>query len=201
MEGSFATNAKTRLPAGCAKVRLGEHSNGTSGCVQMQCRKGRITPTRRVLYFSMVLLIMLQLLKQFSQSTAYAISMWVMELMVLSLIAYEVIAAIWRHHIVKMRLKVLFRAMERGHKLLNSPPPPNSPQPQTESWHKSVDSWVEQTREVLRSYSSHAEASFMHDERAVTMGPPHTSAPLVFALLSSRVNNLRSIMEKPDVYF
>ena len=149
----------------------------------------------------MVLLITLHTLKQFSESTAYAISMWVMEFLVLALIAYEIGDAAWRQHIVKKRLKVLFQAMDKGHKLLESPPPPNSTQDNTKSWHKSVESWIDNTRAILKGYSLHAEASFMHDEHAIIAGPPHTSAPLIFLLLTQRLNNLRSIMEKPEVYF
>jgi hypothetical protein len=149
----------------------------------------------------MGLLIMLQTLKQFSESTAYAISMWIMEFLVLALIAYEIGAAIWRHHVVKIRLNVLFRAMDSGHKLLNSPPPSASTQADTVAWRKSVETWMEQTRAILNGYSSQAEASFLHDEHAIPGNAPHTSAPSVFMLLAQRLNNLRSIMEKPEVYF
>src|SRR5438552_11687522 len=97
----------------------------------------QLTPRRRVLYFSVVLLIMLDTLKRFSESVAYSISIWVMEFLVLALIAYEVFIAIYRHWTVKKRLKVLFRAMKKGQELEDATPFPSSPNDSISAWRTS----------------------------------------------------------------
>ena len=147
---------------------------------------------RRVLYASVVLLMMLDTLKRFSDSTAYAISMWLMELLVLLLIAYEVVAAICRHRVVKRRLNTLFKSMEKGHKLEEDVPHPGWPSDR-------ISTWIQETQALLKSYSAQAEIAFLHDPHVI---PPNYPLPVrEYHLLVTRLNNLRAIMENPEVYF
>jgi len=157
------------------------------------------TVRRRVLYVSVVLLMMLDTLKRFSDSTAYAISMWLMELLVLLLIAYEVMAAIWRHQVVKRRLHTLLKSMEKGHKLEEDTPHPGWPSERISPWKDSVNAWIQETQLLLKSYSAQAEIAFLHDPHVIQ---PNYRLPVrEYHLLVTRLNNLRGIMERPEVYF
>ena len=158
-----------------------------------------MTPRRQVLNLCVVLLIMIDTLKRFSDSTAYSVSMWVMEFLVLSLIAYEVFTAISRDRKIRNRLEVLFEAMNKGQELQRRPPSVHEPSLIVSEWKTSANSWIENTQTLLRSYSPQAEASFLHDPHTI---PPNYPAPWPeYHLLVVRLNNLRGIMEKPEVYF
>jgi len=168
-------------------------------------RLSALTPRRRAIYLGMVILLMLETLKHFTQSVAYLISLWAMEFFVLALIAWEVAHAIWRHHIVGIRLKEMFDVMEKGHALQRSAPRAASAgSVNYGAWIKSVEEWDQQAQTLLKSYSVQAVASFLHDTSgaipawydSITM-----PAQLKYATLISRLDNLRSIMEKPEIYF
>jgi hypothetical protein len=65
---------------------------------------------RPLLHLGVVILIMLDTLRRFSESVAYSISMWAMELVVLALIAYEATVLF----IGRRREKRILREEEEG---------------------------------------------------------------------------------------
>jgi hypothetical protein len=152
----------------------------------------------------MVVRLMLETLKRFSHSDSYLISMWAMEFLVLALIAWEVIGEIRRHRVVNRRLKRLFDVMEKGHALQRTAPRIGASSMAAAEWINSVDEWDQQAQGTLKSYSVQAVASFLHDTSGLV--PPWyesiaTGARLKYVTLISRLDNLRGIMEKPEVYF
>jgi len=80
---------------------LGAYSNLMQECAQMQPAN-----RRRLLHLCIVVLIMLETLRHFTESIAYSLTMLGVELLVLALIAYEVISTLWRKRVVNTRVKV-----------------------------------------------------------------------------------------------
>lgn len=154
-----------------------------------------------------LLVILDHLRRMRGDSAAYSISMWVMEFLVLGLIAYEVLMGILerrasnkRKHIIGERVRTLRAAMLEGQRLQQSAVP--SGDHRVAAWHQSVMQWTEKTRGLLAPYSPQAETSF--DDISDI---PHVNTygsvgdPFVYAHLLARLRNLRGIIEKPDVYF
>jgi len=67
-------------------------------------------------------------------------------------------------------------------------------------WGKDVDLWEQETSHVLDSYSSQAVASFMYDSGIVGTVYPWVADSKHYAGLVLHLQNLKSIMEKPDIY-
>jgi hypothetical protein len=70
-------------------------------------------------------------------------------------------------------------------------------------WKQSVDEWMTKTNNFLASCSPQASAAFLHNVGGSSMryGGIAGDAHDYFVHLLARMNNLRAIMEKPDVYF
>src|ERR1700745_1574354 len=96
---------------------LGAYSNLMQEGAQMQPAN-----RRRLLHLCIVVLIMLETLRHFTESIAYSPPMLGVELLVLALNAYEVISTLWRKRVVNTRVKVLREAMDRGRELPESVP-------------------------------------------------------------------------------
>jgi hypothetical protein len=165
-------------------------------------RRHVLSVRRRAIYLGTVLSLMLQSLKQFSHSDAYLITMWLMEFLVLLLIAWEVIAAIRRHHVMRKKLKRLFTAMEDGQKL-RALAPVRTGYEETMTWVESVKAWTDGTAMLLQGYSQSAALFFLHqDDLSVKLNPPSGVTRVGdYMQLVRRLNNLRSIMENSEVYF
>jgi hypothetical protein len=161
-----------------------------------------MSPRRRVLYLSVVLLIMLETLKRFSDSTAYSISMWIMEFFVLLLIGYEVGSGILYSRKKRERIAGIFGLMSAGYALQRRSPNRNADQSTIDEWISSVNDWIKGTSELLHGYSAQAEAAFLLGTRHDASYPGVAfAAEQYFGLLITRLDNLQGIMEKPEVYF
>lgn len=127
--------------------------------------------------------------------------MLVVELLVLVLIGADIAPSLWHKWKAKERQKVLFSLLIEGQAILNQAPSPFDQTP-VHAWGVSVDAWSAKVAKVLGEYSEHAFASFNHQPQVGT--PFHhiaTGAWPHYGKLTSRVENLRNIIEKPDIYY
>jgi hypothetical protein len=148
---------------------------------------------------------------------------WLMlgiETAVLLLILYEVIASVARHHGATRRQKKLGQIItslcqftDEGLKLQRSVP--DTAKEETEvlqSWMINTKAWGDKTGEFLAARSQQASAAFLlvHDlssSDSVVFAPSgdvfYLASPLRehYQRLLTQLNNLRQIIEKPEVYF
>jgi hypothetical protein len=155
---------------------------------------------RRFIYLGVVLTFMLQALRSFSQSTAYLLSLWAMEFAVLVLIAYEVWDKIADRRRVAKRRKIIFGLMNEGQAILDDVPTVHPER--VDSWFQSAEAWTKKTQAALEGYSSQALTAFNH-LRLPTVNYPNVcgGAHQSYKALIAKLDNLRSIMEKPEVYY
>lgn len=111
----------------------------------------------------------------------------------------------------------LFEFMDKGQKMQNdvpepSPGSPNQDWPRFQAWVTSVNNWSSETNGFLASKSARASASFLlvvdsSSRDNLIYRPDGRSfyvsggVRLCYQRLVSQLDNLREIMEKPDVYF
>jgi hypothetical protein len=133
-------------------------------------------------------------------------TMLIIELLVLLLIAYEVIVSILekiherkRKKVVGERVKTLRDAMFEGQELRNSTTWGDDRE-RERKWVQDTKEWGERTRALLKSYSAHAEMAFLLEMPISPNDFGSMSQPFTLGTLLSRLNNLRSIIEKPEVY-
>jgi hypothetical protein len=131
--------------------------------------------------------------------------MLVIELLVLVLIAWEVGVGILerceakkRRKIVEQRRNEMRDAMVEGQRLLQTVPKLMEP---IAKWASDVDAWERETQELLRSYSAQAETAFLIDTSFVPSTIGAIPDPRRYGKLMMRLQNLRAIIEKPEVYF
>lgn len=108
-----------------------------------------------------------------------------------------------RKKLVNSRSEAIRTLISKGHQLLVSAPhsPVSALIPQAAAWIDLVHAWNREVQALLQSYSSQALASY-------NQGIPHdASFPGLalathrdYAILLLRLDNLRNIMEKTDVY-
>jgi HAMP domain-containing protein len=97
------------------------------------------------------------------------------------------------------RIESLRQAMSQGRNLQHNVPKDISGAAQVIlDWRSSVRSWIEETRDLLKSYSAQAETSFLHDPHGIPANYP--LAVPEYGQLVRALNNLREIMERPEVY-
>jgi hypothetical protein len=128
------------------------------------------------------------------------------EFLVLLLIAYEVWTGIkdrWvekrRKNLVEKRIGEMRNAIARGQALqLGTPKSMNSA---VAKWASDVDSWEKETSELLRLYSAHAETAFLIDVPFDVHSLGSIGEPFRYGKLVGRLQNLRGIIEKSEVYF
>lgn len=141
----------------------------------------------------------------FAGSRPVDILMLVIEFLVLGLIAYEVLGKVRKDQRIKKRLIAMRGAMANGHSLQEAIPRGTGITDAAREWGKSVDLWVEETGRLLETYSPQAVVAFVHDpgelSKSVLAGGGPIADPRRYTLLVRRLNNLKDIMEKPDVYF
>lgn len=124
-----------------------------------------------------------------------------MEFAVLGLIAYEVWDKIADRRRIKKRTKVLFGLLNTGQELLNGVPSVNYPE-NVAGWVEQVLAWTKEARTALEGYTAHALASFNHlNIPTVNYTGVSAGAHAHFKELMARLDNLRNIMEKPEVYY
>ena len=127
--------------------------------------------------------------------------MLVVEALVLVLIAAEIGPSLVQKMRAKKRQKVLFSLLVKGQGILNRAPSPFDANP-VHLWGVTVDQWSAEVTAVLAGYSEHAVASFNHQPQ---VGAPYhhiaTGAWSHYGKLTARVENLRNIIEKPEIYY
>lgn len=143
-----------------------------------------------------------------------------LELGVFALIAYEVVVGIVRHRRAAKRqrelddvVRTLSDFIFKGQCLQQNVPDPNHTDwAVQEPWLKSVAAWSIETSQFLSARSQRASAAFLlvtdssSTDRVVIK--LEGSSICLFGVIRERyqmllvqLNNLRSIMEKPEVYF
>ena len=131
--------------------------------------------------------------------------MLIIELLVLVLIAYEVGAGVWRAIQTHRRVKAIFQRMSLGQDLQSKAPSGGTDEPTATAWVNSVKTWMQETYNLLARYSPQAAASFVHDQGGASVQysgiTGNAQARDWYRTLISRINNLRGIMEKPEIYF
>jgi len=132
--------------------------------------------------------------------------MLIIDALVLLLIAYDVAANICSKRRTSRRIAMIFQHIEEGQKLQAIAPNSGITDPSISApWVESVKKWVQRTHDVLEKYSSQAAASFALDSVSVPVQYGGISSlPDVresYRALILKMNNLRSIVEKPDMYF
>lgn len=166
---------------------------------------------------AIVLLMILEHLRRVLHGAGpYEISMWVMEFLVLWLIAYEVVHGILsrrgtkkREREIKERLDQVFVCIAKGQVLLVNVPPLRSAEKdenklRTEAleWCKAVTAWNAETIDMLEAFPAFAVAAFA-DNSAITSAvyPDIPSwAQRHYSILNHKLFNLRVVIEKPDRY-
>jgi hypothetical protein len=127
----------------------------------------------------------------------------IIELLVLVLIAYEVGHPIYHQRKVRRRSRAITGFVESGRKLQNLAPGIEASDAEVSQWIESVEAWNNETHDFLKRYSAEAAASYLHNPGKFSgdyMGVA-VKAQRVRRGLEERLNNLRDIMEKADVYF
>jgi hypothetical protein len=130
--------------------------------------------------------------------------MLVVEVLVLLIIAVEAIAHAIRGFRVKRRTKRLLVLVESGQALQRRGPALIRGQEKEtyDKWIAEVVRWMADTSILLEKYSSQAVAAFDHDEEGLsfTFRPIAEDGRATYEHLKERLNNLRDIIEKADVY-
>ena len=148
--------------------------------------------------------------------------MLVIEILVLLAILYFEGVGEWRYRKMRKRVAALVPFMDRGQELQHSVPEPSHPThpsysaaaKQIEEWMNSIDVWGKETRQFLEQYSPRAARVFENIAETGILANPqtvHTESGRSFPIegpqresylrLVAQLNNLRSIMEKPEAYF
>jgi hypothetical protein len=149
-----------------------------------------------------VLLTMLDTFRRmFADSRPVDFVMLVIEFLVLAIIAIEFGSAFRNKRRTKRRLEAIRDAMSEGQALQMAAPRGIGATEGSQNWAAAVNAWIAQTHKLLQSYSVQAAASFLHDAGGVGTTYPSLVDSYNYAVLVARLNNLRGVMEKPDVYF
>lgn len=138
----------------------------------------------------------------FSDTRPVDILMLVIELLVLLLIAGEVIVAVlhWRNKRSATARILVFLA--DGQRLHDTPPHRQATEEEANAWIGEVKNWMRAVQSFLTNQSKSAVVVFDHH----SIGQRYSlrvslHAENWFYELDARLKTLRSIMEKPDVYF
>jgi hypothetical protein len=145
--------------------------------------------------------------------------MLVVEIAVLLLILYEVVVGIRRHQeeakrTAKLALIVasLATKMDEGYNLQITTPNPQLDTSTVSDWIQSVRAWAYETEIILNHHSLRAVRAFtlvVDSSEAERMVYPTSGMPFyvtgnlreAYQRLLAQLNNLRNIIEKPEVYF
>jgi hypothetical protein len=139
--------------------------------------------------------------RMFAGSRPIDIVMLVVELLVLAIIAIEYGGHVWEKRRIKVRLAAIRSSYSQGQRLQLNAPRGLGVSQASQEWTASVRQWIDDTRSLLQLYSDQAAASFVHDPIDSPQVHHTIPDPVTYALLATRLSNLRGIMEKPEVYF
>jgi hypothetical protein len=163
--------------------------------------------TRRVaIYIGATLAIMADTIRHlFGDSRPIDILMLVIEVLVLVIIAYEAIKETCSRRRIRAITSQLRLFLIQGQKLYDSPPPSASTTAQDDNaWSGRVQAWTDSVQKFLNEKADSAAVVFNHlPIRNDTKPRAYVSHRIerVFIDLDERLKTLRSIMEKPNVYF
>ena len=104
-----------------------------------------------------------------------------------------------RRRLVDERVAALRDAMSKGQSLRLCIP--GSGDPRVAEWAQAVNKWGEETRVLLKSFSAHAETAFLLPMSVSPYITGSEGAVFEYISLMSRLDNLKGIIEKPDMYF
>ena len=157
------------------------------------------------LRIGVVLLIMLDTLRHiFSGTRPIDAVMLVVELLVLAIIAVEALVHLMHWFKIRRRMKRLRERFAEGQALHHAPPSMGTAPEEALAWNRKVEAWIDVTKALLDGYSAQASMSFQHDPgREFRLAATHkiaTAAELAYTRLQDCLNNLREIIENPDVY-
>lgn len=146
----------------------------------------------------------------------YEISMWVMELLILLLVGYEVWETVWgkikanrRARQVKQRSDTIFLLMGAALELMSAAPSKWAHEPDLNKareehlkWCESVKVWVLQAGNKLREFPATATGVFMDDSTVTSAdySDVHPHVHRFYVLLNRKMANLRAIADKPERY-
>ena len=153
-------------------------------------------------------LIMIEPIAKHLFSDSYGAFDRFLEIGVFLLIAYEVGVGIWRGYrehqrtvTIEERVAKLRFALAQGQKILSQSP--RGAQTNVDLWAKEAAEWIGATCALLVSYSPQAETAFAQEVDAgqILNYPYYTRCPNEHHALLTRLNNLKGIIEKPEIYF
>ena len=156
--------------------------------------------------FWLVLVIMLDTIRHlFYDTRPIDIWMLVVELLVLLIIGIE--GGLTLFGWLKRRDKVakVSELMVQGQHI-QSKAPVGAASPETiQAWVRLAEGWEQETSTYLRAHSARATATFLQDVSQAMMSVGYNrvnpDARVQFERFSTRLINLRSIMEKSEIYF
>lgn len=126
------------------------------------------------------------------------ITLLAIELLVFAVIAGDAALRTYRHYKVRHRLKRLHKFMFEGHALQDNVDEVSD----VGAWGERVNGWIVDTSKYLEQCSSQALESFLHSDNKPSVsyqGVPY-KAHGPYEVLQEHLDNLRAIMERPDVY-
>ena len=161
--------------------------------------------TRFAVYFGIDIFFLWQTVAHlFSDARPFDWLSLTIELLVLLVIAYEIFPERRHKRKVRRRVKALNILIAEGQALEDTAPPQRISEDDglVTKWVADFVSWDRKTFATLASFSKQASASYVHNSAIAGVGfRVHNDVRNHFVTLRSRLENLRSIMEKPDVYF
>lgn len=131
-------------------------------------------------------------------------TMLVVEILVLVLIAWEFVGGRFHRWKLQRRINRLFPCFTQGQQLYQNVPAVAADLAASTAWVEQVEDWTQRTSKLLASYSSKASVSFLHESGGLVnrdFHRIHTTAYAPYVQLLERLNSLRAILEKPDIYF
>ena len=161
---------------------------------------------KRPIRFLVVLLIMLDTLRRmFSDTRPVDVSMLVIELLVLLIIGIEGGIALVGWCRRRKKIAKVGEFMIRGQSIQSKAPVGQASQQNLTEWISLAEAWEKETNNYLSKYSAQATAAFLQDVSTAMMSVSYNRVTpdirVQFERFSTRLINLRSIMEKPEVYF
>ncbi len=160
---------------------------------------------KRYIRLLIVVLIIVDTLRHIFGGDTRPIDIWmlVIELLVLIVIGAEAVIAIKRFFTHRPKLAKITALLAKGLGLQQSAPVGHAPSGVIGEWKRSVEEWEKETIKYLESCSAQAVSVFLQE---VGGGPPiaynrvSMDAAGEFGTLRMRLANLRTIMERPEVY-
>jgi hypothetical protein len=130
--------------------------------------------------------------------------MLVIEVAVLLLIAWEIGRDIWHKRKMRVRYDALFERFDKGQQLRFSFPQlgPNAcNRDERLEWENSAKTWIKETAIFLRGFSPKAATMFLKEVNDSYFSDVVNNPDFWSTALFHRLENLREIMDKCEVYF